>query len=277
MNSDTPKGLDREKGMDEAGEIESKDTASRGDECVLSWERWDELGLFRAAFRTASEVLECDEDVHKRMAAEREIGEPLLYLCFSLVACIGLWTLIPLAISARYGGGITVRAIVVLGGVTLASPMIGIVGAGVMAAILHGTAWLCGARKRGLEATFRVVCYLMGGCAVFQCVVPWGCILLALVPVVILLLAFVVVISLSGNAERLLTENVLMLPVVAGLVIGCPIGYITGMLIIGKFVKGCREALKTIQGIGNEEAARIVKLASVTVLGIAVGICILLL
>ena len=47
--------------MNRADDIDlAEDGASRVDEPVLSWERRDELGLFRAAYRTVAKMLESD-------------------------------------------------------------------------------------------------------------------------------------------------------------------------------------------------------------------------
>ncbi len=259
--------------MNRADDIDlADDGASRVDELVVSWERRDELGLSRAAFRTAREVLECEEDVQKRMATEEGVGSALLFL--SLVVLVGftLWCVIPVAVLAILGGRVSLGAISVLGYLALSSPLLGFGVCGSIGLVLHASARFFGAKTGTLGAMVRVVCYAMGGSVFWLTVLPCACMLFTLSPFIVLYAVLMLIWTLAGEGGRPFGEDFLFTAVYAGVWVGGPVGFLTGLGMFCSFVEGCRRGLKVVYGASGKAAGGILGFAVVMWLALIAGL-----
>lgn len=260
--------------MSEAGEIERTVTLSEEEVSLLSWERRHELGLMRAAFRTAREVLECEEGLQERMADEEGVGSALLFL--SLIFLIGftLWCVVPVGAAAILGGGVSLGAIMVLGYMALSAPLVGVVVSGSIGGMLHGCARFFGAKGGTLGRIVRVVCYGMGGAAFWFTVLPCACMAFTVSPLVALYAVMVVISTLGGGGGSPGGEDFLFMTIYAMAFVGGPVGCFTGVGMFYSFLVGCRGGVKVVYGVSRENAGWILVLAAVMGLALISGVAI---
>lgn len=229
------------------------------DEFRLSWERRDELGLFRAAYRMASDVVDCGEEFLVRLAWKGRVGDALLFLWLGLLCCVGVWAIVPVGFGAASGGGTFITVVVTVGALGLGVPVSGIGGAVFLTGSIHAIAWLLGAREGNFEATFRVVCYLLGGCVFWLAVLPIACMVFALPPAVFV--GALKMVATVGNAGKVSDMELWGTWAVIVIAMSVPVAVLACTAVISVFVGGCAKALQSTQSVEGGRAKWIVALA----------------
>ena len=160
------------------------------------WERRQEVGFFRALFRTIGEILRKPGEIFSKMRTEGDLVSPLLYTIILTVA-VGALTL---PYSGFYNAALKhlveslpnassyPSALFQIQPLNLANaamaivlmPVLATVGSFIRAGLLHLVLYLTGGAHKGFEATFRVACYSDATSAIFR-IIPFLGLLIAFV------------------------------------------------------------------------------------------------
>lgn len=165
-----------------------------GAEVSPAWERREKLGWFAAVVETVPGVLFQPGPTFKRMPVEGGLGGPLLYylLLGFLGSAVGAlyqigWSMV----DPRAMEGMPVDAegaVFLLGsllGLVIFLPMALVLGIFLGSGMTHGMLMLVGGAKKGFEATFRVMCYSHGTCALLQLIPFCGSLVFAVYGMVV--------------------------------------------------------------------------------------------
>jgi hypothetical protein len=158
----------------------SAGTSGEAGRTGLAWDRRSEIGILWAIVETVQEVLLQPGPAFSKMKLTGGLGSPYLYWLIvggiSTLVALG-YQLVFSAISEGTGASGAVGVVVMLVGGVLGGGFMILVLPFISGAITHLCLMLCGGAKRDFEATFRVVCFSQGTCALFGIVPICGAII----------------------------------------------------------------------------------------------------
>lgn len=211
---------------------------ARAGEPGFPWEKREQMGFFNALFETIRMVLlEPTKSFHS-MSPTGGFGAPLFFfvLCSTVgaiavtgyqVAFTALSPASSMSPSDRMMAE-TLHSPVFIGGMLIVMPILFVVGAFISAGISHLALMLVGGAKKPYEATFRVLSYAGGACAILQLVPVCGGFLMWIWSIVLVVVGFSEVHGI-GKGRALVA---VLLPVV----VCCGLIFMTVFLVFGSTI-----------------------------------------
>jgi hypothetical protein len=136
-------------------------------ESYCSWEDMENLGFFRAFFRTLGEVLFRPSRFYSRMPVEGGLINPLIFAL--VMGVLGgmfglLYQFLLMSFVGRMFGaeGFTDFGVPMMIGSAIGLPLLTIAAVFIVSGVLHVCLMIVGGNQKGFEATFRVIAYAMG-------------------------------------------------------------------------------------------------------------------
>ncbi|MFC1611660.1 YIP1 family protein [Myxococcota bacterium] len=146
----------------------------------LPWENRRDLGFFPAMMGTLKGVLLEPAPTFRDMRRNAGIGDAVLYTVFlgTVGGVVGLaWQALVSALGPVLGfdmGQDFAESMIGLGVLAVLMPALVILGAFIVAGVVHLCALAFGAGQHGFEVTFKVVAYAQGSTAILQVVPIFG-------------------------------------------------------------------------------------------------------